>query len=425
MTNKKTISGMMGKGSMSHNKRTFIANNVDAERTCENVTIVDEDIRDAYRELFDDALERFNEKQTRNDRKIPDYYEHIRCGKQEKLFHEVIFQIGNMDDTSATGKDAPKAKEMLEEFTDSFIKNNPNLKVIGAYIHMDEATPHVHIDFVPFVTESRRGLDTRNTLKGALAAMGYSGTGKRDTEWNHFMEAQKATLAAIMESHGLEWLQKGTHEEHLDVYDFKVKMRKEELEELSAEVEAAIGKIDIIESQVSDRQNDVEELDKEISNKKKTVKGLDEDIDKKGRSLEEINKKKLSINKLDGITTTAVPFDKLLITKEDFNYLLSCAKKYITVAKEKIGIKALKEELEQKNNEIAALNKTVKQLNDKLEGRTSLKDRMDEAGAKVKLDASEKENSKLKNLLIRLGFKKEMEAELGSTPRSKSHEIGG
>lgn len=94
----RTISGMMGKGSVNHNTRAFSAKNVDKERSRDNVEFCHKDIKAVYHELFDEALERYNAKQKRSDRKIDNYYEKIRQGKQEKLFHEVIFQIGNKDD---------------------------------------------------------------------------------------------------------------------------------------------------------------------------------------------------------------------------------------------------------------------------------------------------------------------------------------
>lgn len=92
---KRTISGMVGKGSLTHNNRDFIANNIDRSRVADNVTYLHEDLKQVYADLFGEALERYNAKQTRNDRVIPNYYEHIRKGRQEKLFHEVVFQVGN------------------------------------------------------------------------------------------------------------------------------------------------------------------------------------------------------------------------------------------------------------------------------------------------------------------------------------------
>ena len=113
---RRTISGMVGKGSLTHNNRNFIAENIDHARTGDNITYCHEDLKQVYQELFGAALERYNGKQTRSDRKIADYYEHIRTGKQEKLFHEVIFQIGNAKDTAVGTDEAEQAKVVLDEF---------------------------------------------------------------------------------------------------------------------------------------------------------------------------------------------------------------------------------------------------------------------------------------------------------------------
>ena len=102
---------------------------------------------------------------------------------------------------------------------------------------MDEATPHLHIDFVPFTTGSKRGLDTRVSLKQALAAQGFKGGTRGDTEWNQWVSAEKSALVVVMERYGIKWEHKGTHEEHLSVLDYKKQERAAELEKLGAEIE--------------------------------------------------------------------------------------------------------------------------------------------------------------------------------------------
>ena len=149
---KRTISAMVGKGSLNHNSRKFHAKNTDPERSCYNVEYCNEDIRTIYHQLFDEALEKYNAKQKRSDRMIPDYYEKIRSGKQEKPFHELIVQIGNRDDMSTQSEDGALAAQILDEYMRSFQERNPNSRVFAAHLHMDEATPHLHIDFVPFTT---------------------------------------------------------------------------------------------------------------------------------------------------------------------------------------------------------------------------------------------------------------------------------
>ena len=194
----RTISGMMGKGSVNHPTRAFSTKNVDRERSVNNVKFCHTRIKKVYHELFDEALERYNAKQKRSDRKIDSYYEKIRQSKQEKLFHEVIFLIGNKDDTNVKSEEGQFAKEILVDFMQDFQERNPNLYVFSAHLHMDEETPHVHIDFVPFIRNSKRGLDTRVSLKGALAEQGFRGGTRGDTEWNQWIESEKQELALVM-----------------------------------------------------------------------------------------------------------------------------------------------------------------------------------------------------------------------------------
>ena len=226
---KRTISAMVGKGSVNHNSRKFKAENVDGSRTYLNIDYCNENIKKVYHELFDKALKRYNNKQTRADRRIENYYEKIRNSKQEKPFHELILQIGDKENMSAESENGQLAREVLDEYYRGFQERNPRLKVFSAHLHMDEATPHLHIDFVPFTTGSKRGLDTRVSLKQALAAQGFKGGTRGDTEWNQWVSAEKSALAFVMERHGIEWEHKGTHEKHLSVFDYKKQEREKEI----------------------------------------------------------------------------------------------------------------------------------------------------------------------------------------------------
>ena len=254
---------MMGKGSVSHNTRTFSAKNVDKERTKYNVEFCHLDIKKIYHELFDDALERYNAKQKRSDRKIDDYYEKIRQSKQEKLFHEVILQIGNKDDTNAKSEEGQLAKDILIEFMEDFQKRNPNLYVFSAHLHMDEETPHIHIDFVPFIRNSKRGLDTRVSLKGALAEQGFKGGTRSATEWNQWMESEKQELSKVAERYGVRWKQLGTHNKHLSVLDFEKQERAKEVEKLEKAVSSNKAELSHIIYQQVLAENEMEKIRQE------------------------------------------------------------------------------------------------------------------------------------------------------------------
>ena len=273
---KRTISAMRGKGSLSHNRRDFIAENVDSSRTPLNVEYRNEDIRAVYHELFDNALARYNEKQTRKDRVIDDYYEKIRTGKQEKLFEELIIQIGNKDDMNASSENGQLARQILDEYMQSFQQRNPTLRVFSAHLHMDEATPHLHIDFIPFTTGSKRGLETRVSLKKALEALGFTGGTKSHTELNQWIESEKQALASIMARHDIEWEQKGTHEEHLSVLDYKKQERSKEVAALETQIGALQEQTAAAETTLSEKQEQLDDIAPILKNTEKFVRKYDD-----------------------------------------------------------------------------------------------------------------------------------------------------
>ena len=273
---KRTISAMRGPGSLKHNRRAFTAENVDAERTRYNVVYKDEPIKQVYHELFDDALERYNSKQKRKDRCISDYYEHLRTGKQEKVFHELIVQIGDKDNTGVTTEDGQWAATILDEYMQDFEKRNPTLRVFGAFLHMDEATPHLHIDFIPYVSGWKgKGMDTKVSLKQALKALGFAGGTKKESELNQWINAEKEQLAAVMERHGIEWEKKNTHEEHLSVLDFKKKERAKEVAELDAVKQEKQTELAQIQQQTQEAKRECQKQTKELNEIAPILQGLE------------------------------------------------------------------------------------------------------------------------------------------------------
>ena len=254
---------MTGKGSLNHNSRKFHAKNTDPNRTHWNVEYCNEDIKDVYHELFDDALKRYNDKQTRKDRKIDDYYKKIRSGKQEKLFHEVIIQIGDKDNMGSETMEGQLAAKILDEYMKGFQERNPTLRVFAAHLHLDEATPHLHIDFIPYVTGSKRGLDTRVSLKQALSSLGFKGGLRSETELNQWVQSEKQKLAMVMRENEIEWDQKGTHEQHLSVLDYKKKVREQEVEELTEHKNLLEHDLHDISECVDEIQKEKEQAEKE------------------------------------------------------------------------------------------------------------------------------------------------------------------
>ena len=296
---KRTISFMTGKGSVNHNSRKFHAKNTDPERSCLNVEYCNENVKDVYHELFDEALARYNEKQTRSDRRIDDYYEKIRSGKQEKPFYEIILQIGDKDNMGAKTENGRLAAKVLDKYMRDFQRRNLTLRVFSAYLHMDEATPHLHIDFVPYTTGSKRGLDTRVSLKQALSALGFKGGTRRETELNQWVAYEKEQLAAVMLEHGIEWEKKGTHEKHLSVLDFEKKERAKEVAELEQSISDGKERLSDIQIQHRKAVQETEQIRQKGEAIRQEVSELSETSDllkKQATTLAEDKKKLLSDN---------------------------------------------------------------------------------------------------------------------------------
>lgn len=239
------ISMPQGKGSQLHNRRDYekigreIPDNINTLMTHENVIIVDKDIKVAYREIFGEYLQEYNSKQKRSDRKIDDYYEHILKSKNgEKPFYEDVLQWGRMEDFKAEPRLKEKAKECLVEYARTFEARNPNLKLIGAYVHMDEASPHLHLDYIPVAKGYKTGLQVRNSLDKAMKQMGY--TPVKESRQNNatklWKENERAYFAELCQSKGL----KVEAECNLGRKQFTVSEYKDAQKEMLEEVKADI-----------------------------------------------------------------------------------------------------------------------------------------------------------------------------------------
>lgn len=239
------ISMPQGKGSQLHNRRDYekigreIPDNINSLMTHENVTIVDKDIRSAYREIFGEVLQEYNSRQKRSDRKIDDYYEHILKSKNgEKPFYEDVLQWGRMEDFRAEPQLREKAKECLVEYARTFEARNPNLKLIGAYVHMDEASPHLHLDYIPVAKGYKTGLQARNSLDKAMKQMGYTPVkeSRKNNATKLWKENEREYFGELCRSKGLKVeAERSLGRKQFTVSEFK-EAQNEMLEEIKADM---------------------------------------------------------------------------------------------------------------------------------------------------------------------------------------------
>ena len=218
------ISFVSGKGALAHNNREFIHDNVDESRVENNINYKEESLKSAYEKCFGRSVREYNKKQTRNDRKIKNYMQKIKdSGNNEKLFYENVVQIGDKYSHGFGSDNEQEAIDILDEYAKSFQDRNPNLYIFNMKMHLDEASPHLHIDYIPVATGYKRGLGIRNSLTKAHANMGISrGTGRNDNSTMKWQENERWTLKKIAKKHNLEIINKKTDRKHLTVDEYKI-----------------------------------------------------------------------------------------------------------------------------------------------------------------------------------------------------------
>lgn len=217
-----SVSFRQDAGSIEHNNRIFIADNVDSSRSPENIVYVQKDLRELYHELFDSALAEYNSKQTRKDRVIENYYEHIKHGRKEKLFQEVVVTFGNSETCGVGSENWQTAIDLLDEYMREFEKRNLNLKVFNAVMHLDEATPHLHIDFVPVCYNQSQGLKTRVSMKRAIQQiLGITASRKKESEAVLWCNAERDEMTKILNTHQIGRQIVGAYHEHLPLKEYR------------------------------------------------------------------------------------------------------------------------------------------------------------------------------------------------------------
>jgi hypothetical protein len=286
--------GTAGESSLKHNKREFTEKefkekfheHIDQERTEKNRVIVQEDIQEAYKKIFGDAVKEYNAKQKRKDRKIKNYYRHVKSSKTLEVQREFVVQIGDKSDFS--GLDDPKwqqANDMLERYLKGFQERNPNLHVFSAIIHNDEATPHMHMNLIPVAQGYKRGVSKQPSFNKALENLGYISP-KEDTrvafkEWrNREVEA----LESIMREQGYERKIVGTND-YKDVHDYKAAQREidRQQERLNDRAKKALDyekTLEIREKELDDREIELVKREKKIEQKETDVNKKESLIDK-------------------------------------------------------------------------------------------------------------------------------------------------
>lgn len=260
----KTISFPKGRGHLTHNNQEFISKNVVSERTSWNRIYQMESLEDAYENCFGEALRKYNAAQKRKDRQKENYQKEIeQSGNGEKPFYENIVQIGKKTDTPVVDEkgelteDAKAAIKVLEQYATIFQERNPNLYLFNCVLHLDEATPHLHIDYIPVAHGYKKGMETRNSLTKALQEMGFAkAVSRKQNETVAWQERERAFLTELCREQGIEIEVLGIQRENFSLPEYKAAMR---------EVEALEQRAEILDSQKERLEQQKEDLEQKAT----------------------------------------------------------------------------------------------------------------------------------------------------------------
>ena len=342
--NVKSISMCEGKGSLSHNNREFTARNIDSSRTPNNVVFVQQALSDAYHQLFDEAVEKYNARQKRNDRKIHNYFEHlfnrlpsksvIKGANKQKSFYEHLVYIGTRKDTAVGTPDAEITTECLREYMEGFQARNPNLYVFNAVLHLDESTPHFHINYIP-VGHFTRGLEVRNAKNKALEEMGFGNDARsndrwRRSEWDilkNICNAHDIEVSEPKKSRGYSY----TVEEYGEHQD-KINALNAEIERLTAERDEAVAEF------------------------------------------EKVSRKKVKLTEIDSVETGKTVFGgKVTVSQEDWDNVSDLAKKEVASQKQTKKLRKERDEAVQEcdklKTQLAAVSSELSEYKKKEENK--------------------------------------------------------
>ena len=360
----KTISFPKGKGHLTHNNRDFISKNVVPERTFWNRVYMQESLEQAYEKCFGQALMDYNATQKRKDRRKENYLKEIEnSGNKEKTFYENIVQIGKKEDTPVVDTDgnlteeAKVAIEILEQYAKTFQERNPNLYLFNCVMHLDEATPHLHIDYIPVAHGYKTGMETRNSLTKALQQMGFAkAVSKKENETVAWQQRERAYLTDLCREKGIDIEVLGIQRDNLSLPEYKAAMREVEALEQQAE------EMEMHNKELATQAGELAKQIDELEARDKSNQELLEKHDLRATTLKTISKEVDAETK--NMKSVAIPVNNLFGGEEYVKVKKSDWNKIIDAFSRAVSRNHLLEKYEKK---ISALEKKIVTLTHQIE----------------------------------------------------------
>ena len=290
-------------GNLEHNNRTEkkYRDNIDTSRTKDNITLVNIPIKEFYEQEFGAAVKKYNDKQKRTSRKIGSYLEKVKEDKKLNEFYELVVQIGDMHDTNC--KDNPQNEiEFLKKYVSDFQERYPNLKVFNAVIHLDEETPHLHLDYVPITENCQKGMEKQTSQSRAFAEIFPEIKSK---PYEYFLEVERNNLGELMKEFNIEQTPPEKSHGNLSVAQYKVAAKigtslsqkfidNINKKQLDMNFKNVLGKKIITDTQIEDINDKLSLKDFEIDKLKLKVSELISGIEQANKDKENFMRNNLS-----------------------------------------------------------------------------------------------------------------------------------
>ena len=231
-----------------------------------------QDVKNVYHQEFDEAVQQYNQKQKRADRRIEDYFEHVANLNQDMAV-EIIFQCGDKEFWEEHTDKKEKMYNVYAYLLSTMERFLPNFKVANAVIHFDEASPHMHVVGVPVWEGAKKGLAKKVSKRNVKEELAEKKLGR-----NHDLSVMEYKV--VKETERLEELQEQVKDSDLDLFAKKLaykevsKTQKEKLDEINKDISSKEAQAEELDYQITIMKSQLYEYEEEASKLEKFKESL-------------------------------------------------------------------------------------------------------------------------------------------------------
>lgn len=282
------------------------------------------DIKDVYHELFDDALNAYNAKQKRKDRKIDDYYKHVQKSKNLDLQREFIVAVGNKADWEKLSFEEKKeVGEVLARYVRDFNERHSNMTIYNAIVHLDESgAPHAHFNLVPTANGYKNGLSVQPSFRKALEQEGFGPSGRE--QFKAFRDAEVHRLHEFVHEIGIDRKAGQTNDikdmrEYKDAMEYIENRRSSQIVKIQREEKAHEEKMNELNERLKQQEEMIQKRDEAFKASKKQqariIKQMNDEIMSES---EKLDMKRIEDKTVDAMLKMQLIADKPIDDKRNY-----------------------------------------------------------------------------------------------------------